>query len=70
MLENYRTKALMIPSSCNAKPLRTVENRPPILFLIDIILPRPLSNTLGKASKRRVWPVGAVSKTIVSNFML
>ena len=34
-----------------------------------IILPMPFSIKAGKERRRRVWPVGAVSKTTTSNFM-
>lgn len=39
----------------------------PNLPEISAILPRAFSSTLGKLRKRRVWPVGAVSNTMVSN---
>ncbi len=32
-------------------------------------LSNPFSNKLGKFNSLRVWPVGAVSKTITSNFI-
>jgi len=45
-------------------PHRTWLIIPPIDCLSAISLPRPFSKMVGKLSRRSVWPVGAVSKTM------
>lgn len=45
------------------------EKRPENLFFRSISLDSALSMMVGKESRRRVWPVGAVSKTMQLKFM-
>jgi len=64
--ENAMQKDNLKRRSCLAF-IFTEERIPSNLFFKEMIFSIPLSRMLGKFRSRRVWPVGAVSKTTTSN---